>query len=339
MKKSTRFFSLLLCLIMLFGVVPMTAMAEDKTQENVSISFAGGEGTVNNPYLITNAEQLDAIRYNLDAHYKQTNNIDMKDFGNWSPIGSTSSLSGSTLTHELPSVEEKPFKGSFDGNGYSIFNLSISNSSDDFADQSYGLFAKVDGGLVKNVELKNIDFYIDKSAVDYVTLWNEYGASYSVIVGGIAGVANTKIENCSVSGKIEIIHCNDATVGGIIGNGTASKCRSSTSINLLADKDSRYKNDSTIHCGGIVGLTSGVNEVVSECVNRGNIVATAGNYAYVGGISGEYGKIENCVNFGNVDGKTTAYNSYSSFAGNCNVGGIVGATSSDFTRYCVNYGL
>ena len=339
MKKMKSILSVILVIL----IVSISAPLQGLESLNViafanNITFAGGDGTVDNPYLITNANQLDAIRYNLNAHYKQINNIDMSSFGNWNPIGNDSSLSGSTGMEELPSVEIQPFSGSFDGCGYSIFNLTINDSSNDFANACYGLFSNITDGLVKNVVLKNINFFIDKSAIDYVDIWNNYGSSYEVLVGGIAGRSNTCIDNCYVSGSINVTHCNDASIGGIVGHGTTNNCINYASIGVLADRDSRYKNDSTVHCGGIVGHTNSVNGTVSTCVNYGDITTIAGDFAYVGGISGEYGKIENCVNFGEIDGKTTAYNSYSSFAGNCNVGGIVGATSSDFTRYSVNYG-
>lgn len=58
---------------------------------------------------------------------------------------------------------------------------------------------------------------------------------------------------------------------------------------------------------------------------------------YCGGISGEYGAIENCVNYGAISGELISYRAWSSF-GNCNVGGIVGATDSNTNNNCVNFG-
>ena len=46
--------------------------------ENENVVFSGGEGTKQNPYVITNAEQLNAIRNNLSAYYVLKNNIDFK---------------------------------------------------------------------------------------------------------------------------------------------------------------------------------------------------------------------------------------------------------------------
>lgn len=150
---------------------------------------------------------------------------------------------------------------------------------------------------------------------------------------------NSSITNCSITGSISIEHCNDAMVGGIVGQGNRiSGCVNKVNIYVDADKDSRYKKDSKVHCGGIVGNTQSINSALSININYGDIEVYAGDFAYIGGISGEYGKIENCLNFANISGEVISYNSYSSFAGNCNVGGIVGATSSDYTRYSVNYG-
>ena len=55
--------------------------------------FAGGNGTVGNPYLISTAEQLNNIRYPLlGQHFRLINDIDLGVFlsdstAGWLPIG------------------------------------------------------------------------------------------------------------------------------------------------------------------------------------------------------------------------------------------------------------
>lgn len=67
-------------------------------------NFAGGDGTPENPYLIEDAFDLDAVRNNLRAHYQLINDIDLNispfnEGEGWEPINKTSigTLDGSGL--------------------------------------------------------------------------------------------------------------------------------------------------------------------------------------------------------------------------------------------------
>lgn len=75
-------------------------------EENV---FNKGDGTEENPYLVSTAEQLDAVRNDLNAYYVQINDIDLSQYANWVPIGNY----------------DNPFIGNYDGSGYTIKNLTI----------------------------------------------------------------------------------------------------------------------------------------------------------------------------------------------------------------------
>ena len=57
---------------------------------------------------IATAEELDQIRDDLDGHYVLTQDIDLTDWGEWDPIGSTTSA---------------PFTGTLDGQGHVIRGL------------------------------------------------------------------------------------------------------------------------------------------------------------------------------------------------------------------------
>lgn len=336
MKTGKKILSLVLVAIFVVSVLPLAYATGD-----TSVEFEGGTGTVWDPYKVATPEQLNAVRYDLSACYEQIADIDMSSWGNWEPIGKGSTLSGSTGIEDLPEVENKPFVGTYDGKNYKIIGLQIHDNSISFTNDCFGLFSSVSSASIKNVNLTNIDYVIDKSTTDYVQLWEKYGATYAVVAGGIVGKATeSSINNCTVSGSINVRYCNDATVGGIVGRGNnISECVNKSNVYVYANRNRRYTTaDSTVHCGGIVGHSDSVNGKILLSVNYGDVEASAGDFAYVGGISGEYGQIENCLNFADISGETISYNSYSSFAGNSNVGGIVGATSSDYTRYSVNYG-
>ncbi|APM41410.1 GLUG motif-containing protein [Clostridium kluyveri] len=151
-------------------------------------SFAGGDGTTSNPYLIEDALDLNAIRNGLGKSYKLIKDIDLNisPYNNgegWTPIGSAN-----------PS-----FTGVFDGNGHIISNLFINKPTIEIV----GLFGYVrPPAIIKNVGIVNI---------------NVTGSRY---VGGIVGY-NTggTIANCHSNGNISATSYN---VGGIIGYNTAS---------------------------------------------------------------------------------------------------------------------
>ena len=307
-------------------------------------TFYEGDGTEANPYQVSTPEQLDAVRNNLSAHYIQTADIDMSDWGDWEPIGTAiSSWSGAIggANYNPPTVNNEYFEGVYDGGEFSIIGLNIENNSISVTEDCFGLFAGANNATIKNVVLENIQYNIDKTTTDYSYYWENQLCTFSISVGGISGISySSDISNCTVGGNIDVINCSDAFVGGITGYGSdITECINEVNIYLDANKDSRYEKDSHVYCGGIVGQTETTNGNISNCANYGEIEVVAGNFGYIGGISGEYGNIENCVNFGNISGHIISGKHSSDFALDGNVGGIVGATNSDYTRYCVNYGV
>ena len=116
------------------GTIPMTMYAQPTS------SFSGkGEGTSENPYVITSPNELDEIRNNLSGYYILGNDIDLSSISEWTPIG----------------TEEEPFKGTLDGQGYSINNLTITSDNLDVV----GLFGYCDRDTVslRNINVLNIN--------------------------------------------------------------------------------------------------------------------------------------------------------------------------------------
>lgn len=101
-KWKQRILAAILSIAMFFSGVAgnyiFAAETESSAAENGnSETFSGaGEGTQENPYIITNAQQMHEVRYNLSAYYVLGNDIDLSGIENWEPIGDA----------------EEPFKGS-----------------------------------------------------------------------------------------------------------------------------------------------------------------------------------------------------------------------------------
>ncbi|MBB2483383.1 hypothetical protein H5P36_24830 [Bacillus sp. APMAM] len=129
--------------------------------------------------LISTPQELNDIRNNLTGAYELANDIDMSSFGNFTPIGTTTDS----------------FKGTLDGKGYRILNLSITTTI-----VRSGLFGRTDGATIQNLGLENI----------YVESNNDY-------VGGLVGTAfDTTIRQCYVTGTVKQTVTSRYYCGGLV---------------------------------------------------------------------------------------------------------------------------
>lgn len=200
--------------------------------------YTSGSGTKNDPYLIYNPEQLSNISHHPDKHYRLENDI--------------------VLPQDFTSIcTQLEFNGTFDGNGHTISNLSLSTYTDDV-----GLFSKIGrSGIVKNL-------YVD--AVEVVGENN---------VGILAGENKGTIQKCQTNGTVL---SKDNIAGGIAGTNTGTIKDSFSSA--VSVKSSTYS-------GGIAGVNNG------SILNCASYCQTVTADMYSGGISSinSGGTIENCV--------------------------------------------
>ena len=255
--------------------------------------FAGGSGTEDDPFQISEAGHLvllhemlkkEEAETNFDdtyvkGYYVLTADIslnDTSDFANWStnapeygwePIGA--------------GAGQNTFSGVLDGNGHKISGMFI--DADSGKTQSYyGLFAEM-GGIVKNLT-------VDQS---YICV-----SGGTTTVGTIAGSTNysnkSVIENCSASSEIKLY--SDCEAGGIVGSASSSKvsnCCYSGSITQLDSANS--------YIGGICasnGSIQGNPNDITDCTFTG-ILSGKGTS---GGIVGTGDNVKNSVNKGSVCG-------------------------------------
>lgn len=246
----------------------LSAQSGDKLRILAAIpsEFAGGDGSVENPYQVANAEQLNNVRNHLDAHFIQTADIDLTDYlafdgagyndgAGWEPIGTF--VSGDA---------GNPFTGSYDGNGKTISNLTINRP-----DKSYvGLFEYSTGDL-DEITLSSIDV----------------NGKYDI--GGLVGYQKGgTIADCNVSGSVEGTNDN---VGGLVGHSyevdSVFNCYSTASV------------EGFNNVGGLIGNNN--SSIIENCYATG---AVKGNSSTTGGlIANNYnGVIRNCYATGSVVG-------------------------------------
>ena len=291
MKKRLRLLAWLITLTILCQMLPFSAFAQsdiaqtlvqrrvsasslDEQNDLSSVTFEGGTGTPEDPYQIATAEQLDAIRNNLGASYVLVNDIDLSNYGNWVPIGDSSS-SG--------------FTGTLDGNGHSIQNMTITSSGLDYS----AFIGSALNATVKNLSLENVDIEV----------------SDTHCVAGIIGSAvdNCIIESCSVSGNIRVTTARvELLIGGIAGNivrtSSSSDPQISNSVNRAAITVDGPDFTILLSCGGIAGYS---NATISSCDNYGEIHSISDNSIFAGGIVGDCSaSVISCKNFGTVYGQS-----------------------------------
>lgn len=243
--------------------------------------FRNGSGTVEDPFLVGNAAELNAIRYHLDKHFKQTANIDLGvppwNLGNgWEPIGN----------------RHARFTGSYDGGNYIIKNLTINRP----LDRDLGLFAQLAGALIKNLILKNVQvsgYYmvgslagkaIQNSRIAYVVVVNANLNIQNRFCGGLIGnIDDANIFRCQVSGTINRGAMFDWNfIGGLFGTITSS----TTGLGSLVEEcfsTVRIISQSHNTCGGLTGALW-YNGIINNSYARGSVIASN---EFAGGFVGD----------------------------------------------------
>lgn len=320
--------------------------------------FAGGNGTESSPYQISSAEELALLAnllttdyyYNIYANrfYELTNDIDLSG-KLWIGIGYTriTVIDGVTASAVI-----KAFRGSFNGNGYTIYNMNTvgaySVSAINATGTSYYLYeflpalfgttcVQFNQSTVTNPTIKNLN-------IEDVVARGGYAA-------GVVSKAYyaLDLENVTVMG-------GSITSSGIAGGLVAYLGGLNENV-ALQGITSSIKNCYTLVeisgniAGGAVGYVTNASSTIASTLqiinylNRGNIRASGINYdSYYDGSSYGYYRavagsvvgivlnrelqIINSMNMGNV----VAYNE------NPMIGGFIGATGVGdlYTQSAIN---
>lgn len=303
---------------MLFGILTILLMSTQEIwgqTQTYSIdlyaqNYAGGSGTKNDPYLISNDMELAKLARDvnngntsqafLGKYFKLTADIDLKN-GIWMPIGKYYNYGNGNGNNRL-------FFGKFDGNGHVITNMHIQWEGTD-AWSAWGLFSTLQGSSSTNLTTVT-NLIIENAVVEKKPGFKPYGPGYNVgvVAGEIYG--NTELSNIIIRGSE--IKDNDETyeinretkIGGIAGNvQTDSKNETFRIFNIAADtqinmlkKTSVYYNkfyiaqgfgrfsynmkggDNIIEPTNIYLFGNGLNiENTSTNINKGGITANCQN--------------------------------------------------------------
>ncbi len=284
--------------------------------------FAGGNGTQKSPYIVNTYGDLQQIANSPAAHYIQGRSIDMGKYAQlWKPI--------------------EGFSGSYDGQNYSLENMTIADP------QAYyvGLFGDLEAGAnVSNLYIKNpiVKAYNNNQFVsvlaggaqsDTITNIHVYNANIIAAEEGVAPTVGGIISFAASFSTLDICSFNEGiinlpaaeNVGGIVGD-----ARTSTLINACAASGSFTANNTL---GGILG-SQGAGVEITNC--HANVNLKAENT--IGGIVGENGSrslIKNNLVEGTIVGTAPARAQYYQKGGTF-IGGVVGSLSEDWNQTSTN---
>ena len=279
--------------------------------------FASGNGTEESPFQISNAEQLNNVRYQMHSHFIQTNNIDLgvdpwNSGTGWLPIGRYDDLNNSEII---------TFIGSYNGNNYTISNLTINMPNA----PKIALFSDAIGATFKNIII-----------IDPIIIGQAYTA------GLIGYVYQSLIEFCSIKKISEANISGSTNSAGLIGvmdyDSHAVNCHSEADVNgvfstgglvgrldkfcsiAFSSASGNVQGNSSI--GGLLGYGR-VWGTISNCYAIGDVLAES----YVGGLLGRVIEptVTNCYSTGSVIATLGYY-----------AGGLIGydAFGSSITTHC-----
>lgn len=261
--------------------ITVTAVAKHSgytDSEEASITLRNGSGTPDDPYLISGDSDFSTF---------------ITDVNNGTAADKCFKLISDISASGVAEITTN-FTGTFDGGGYTISGLS------------HPLFNAINGGVVKNVMLKNVHI-------------NQSGN-----VGAITGEAKgyTRIYNCGIlpndntfSNRVRhsSVASTDGYCGGLVG---------------LLDEDSRV-----INCFSYANVNGGI--CVAGIVGYNNFASTTKV------TDGKYTELKtavvNCMFYGNITGGTTRYPVYGGKKILNNT--ATGINNYDFYRAEANLGL
>lgn len=275
-------------------------------------------GTAGNPYEVRSIGQLQFINWNSNAritnrpidegnkgrypylsygnngipyarnfYWEQTHDLDGSDVKDYAPIAGLSDS-----TNQAEGNAYAWFSGSYNGNDYTIQQLSITNAG---VYNTTGLF-----GFTRDAELKNIILYSPDGTAEIIAHNSKANDPTWYAVGGLVGLAaNTQdstgtISNCAVAGytirdENETCAYGGGGVGGLVGicNMALENCAAVTDIVLNFTHSDSARN---VRVGGLAGSCQ---QSLTNCYSGGTISAgeameKRASNIHMGGLVGGY---------------------------------------------------
>jgi hypothetical protein len=210
-----------------------------------------GSGTVSDPYIISTWEDLKSISETpllWTSHFKQIADIELpseiETWNNgkgWNPIGSN---------------PENPFKGNYDGAGFTISNLYINRPEDDYV----GLFGFAEAATISYLGLIEAD------------VKGQNG------VGGLLGYSfRSTIEQCYSNGKVD----GNNGIGGLVGAASIMQSGQTWKSNIENSYSFATVNGVAM-VGGFIGSAGMLN--IKNCYSVGTVTGDSNVGGFMGAV-------------------------------------------------------
>lgn len=223
-------------------------------------SYEAGDGSKENPYLISNDMQLAKLAHDVNngksfsgKYFKLTKDIDLSK-ALWTPIGS--------WNPKTPNF----FAGKFDGDGHKISNMHICWTNAEGQEASWGLFSRLAGTAANEEGFACVtNLVVDNACVEKTKGYRPVGSG-TIKLGVVAAdltqnaeISNIIIRNSKVTDNEEAYDVNSVyRIGGIVGyiNGGYHRIFNiSADVSMNMHKNASCKKSGTIS-GGIGCATS-----------------------------------------------------------------------------------
>ncbi len=274
------------------GSYSFTAYDRNSTATNLltrSVTLSGGVG---GSIPVCTIQDLNAVRNNLAGNYVQTCDVDLSAV-EWVPIGS--SADGSNA---------QPFTGSYNGNGWSISGLTITQA----------------GTLTNSTAEKGLFARLQNAQLSYITLNGGFIEADAGQVGGIAGyVFNSSLDQTQVNGLtvrplVGLSQATPSSVGGIVGNAKNSSLK-----NSWVDASSLVG----VMVGGVAGSVSGP---IGTTITSSTVERSVFQGLEAGGVVGSaLGATAQPHSISKSQLNVTVFCDDFSFNAECSAGGVVGS--------------
>ncbi len=251
--------------------------------------YGGGDGTEANPFLISTAQEFAMIGENpgdwskyfelvVDIDLSDCNETNLPMIGKWVLAGSAAN---------------RPFNGTFEGNGKTIWGFHYKDMQSDYV----GLFQYVTGRIT-NLELAGATVTGNGlgtgALVGYLGKGSLTGCSATGIkvsgnlgVGALVGVADGNVHTSRSNGSVSGVQF----VGGLVGQvGDGTVARSYSRAKVVGNED----------VGGLIGVMLKQTSILESCYATGSVSGAVHVGGLVGGLSS--GSVWRSYSVGGVTG-------------------------------------
>ncbi len=247
--------------------------SETSWDGSVALKFTEGQGTEENPYIISTGSELAYISEEVNrgvnfsgVYFKLKNDISLGGH-DWTPVGYYSMQEDGKNTVYA-------FSGVFDGDGHTISDFNVGEVFIDSRTEKYsnnvvcGFF-----GAVYDAEISNLNINNGMISID-----NESGEIYAGVLAGCT--YDTVVRNCHVAGKVNVNGSYRICAGIFAGAVNGGSLETVTADGELVSVSTGDTNDA----GAVAGYVKSAG--LKDITSKGIVSVSGSGNVYAGGVCG-----------------------------------------------------